>query len=140
MARQVQDVMTKNPREVGVDETIESVARIMRDEQVGAVIVTDSGQLRGVVTDRDVVIRAVAEGLDPASETVDTIYSGTELMTVGPDAAIDEAADLMRDHAVRRLPVVENGRAVGIVSIGDLAIDMDSDSALAEISAATPNT
>jgi CBS domain-containing protein len=139
MTRRVRDVMTENPREVNVDETIISVARVMRDEDIGAVIVTDAGQIRGLVTDRDIVVRGVAEGLDPKLETIDTIYSGTELVTVDPDTPLDQAVELMRERAVRRLPVVENGKAVGIISIGDLAIALDKDSTLADISASAPN-
>jgi CBS domain-containing protein len=139
MERTVRDVMTPNPREVSADETIVAVAGVMRDEDIGSVIVTDAGQLRGLVTDRDIVVRAVAEGVDPALETVDTIYSGAALATVAPDTPLDTAADIMREYAIRRLPVVEDGHAIGVVSIGDLAIEIDGDSTLADISASAPN-
>jgi len=131
--------MTPNPREVSADETIVAVAGVMRDEDIGSVIVTDAGQLRGLVTDRDIVVRAVAEGVDPSLETIDTIYSGTALATVEPDTPLDTAVDIMREYAIRRLPVVEDGHAVGVVSIGDLAIEIDGDSTLADISASAPN-
>src|SRR3954453_3516833 len=136
----VQEVMTANPRRVSVDEPILAVAQVMRDEDIGSVIVTDADQVRGVVTDRDLVVRVLAEGLDPATETVDTVYSGRDLVTVDVSTPIEEAVRLMRGHAVRRLPVVDQGRAIGVVSLGDLAIVRDEDSALADISAAEPNT
>src|SRR4051794_28882303 len=141
MAATVKDVMTRDPREVSVDTSIVEVAQLMRDEDIGSVIVTDGGRLRGLVTDRDVVVRAVAENLDPSVETVDTVYSGRDLVTVDPDTPIDEAAAIMRVKAVRRLPVVDSrGNAVGVVSIGDLAMERDEDSVLARISAAPANT
>jgi CBS domain-containing protein len=132
--------MTPDPVEVSPDQTLVEVARLMRDNGVGSVLVTDGGQLRGIVTDRDIVVRAVAEGLDPQGETVDTVFSGQELVTVTSDTPMDDAVERMRRNAVRRLPVVDDsGRAVGIVSIGDLAIEGDGESALADISAAPPN-
>jgi CBS domain-containing protein len=139
MARTVRDVMTTDMSEVDLDTTLVEVARVMRDNGVGDVLVTDGGQLRGIMTDRDIVVRAVAEGLDPSRETADTVFSGEGLVTTAPDASIDDAAQLMRERSVRRVPVVEDGRAIGIVSIGDLAIERDEKSALADISAAPPN-
>src|SRR5436190_15983279 len=85
VATTVRQVMTTNPRRVSVDESIIAVAQMMRDEDIGSVIVTDADEVRGVVTDRDIVVRAVADGLDPRIETVDTVYSGRELVTVDPD-------------------------------------------------------
>lgn len=90
------------------------------------------------MTDRDIVVRGIAEGLDPRTNTLDDICSRT-LTTVSPDDSIDTAVSLMREKAIRRLPVVKRGRPVGIVSIGDLAIERDRDSALADVSAAPPN-
>jgi len=104
------------------------------------VIVTDADQVRGMVTDRDVVVRAIAEGLDPRIETVDTVYSGSDLVSIDPNTPVDEAAQLMREHAVRRLPVIEEGKAVGVVSLGDLAMEGNDEGALADISAADPNS
>ena len=140
MATIVQEVMSSNPRRVSVDESIIAVAQVMRDEDIGSVIVTDADQVRGLVTDRDLVVRAIAEGLDPALETVDTVYSGRDLVTVESNTPIEEAVRLMRENAIRRLPVVDDGRAIGLVSLGDLAMERDEGSALADISAAEPNT
>ncbi|HVF73996.1 MAG TPA: CBS domain-containing protein [Acidimicrobiales bacterium] len=138
MAQTLKDLMTPNPLTVSADTTVAEAARYMRDESIGDVIVTDGDTVRGIVTDRDIVIRAVADGLDTGSTTVGEICS-TELATLSPDAGVDEAVTLMRERALRRLPVVENGKPVGIVSIGDLAMERDEDSALADISAAPPN-
>src|SRR6266508_182244 len=98
----------------------------------------DGSKVYGIVTDRDIVVRGIAEGLDPRTNTLDDICSRT-LTTVSPDDSIDTAVSLMREKAIRRLPVVKRGRPVGIVSIGDLAIERDSHSALADVSAAPPN-
>lgn len=139
MARSTREVMATDVCEVGLDQTLADVARMMRDEGVGDVLVTENGQLRGIVTDRDIVVRAVAEGLDPQRETVDAVFSGQDLATITPDTPLEEAVRTMREKAVRRLPVVENDRAVGILSIGDLAIERDENSVLADISVAPQN-
>jgi len=118
--------------------TLAEVAGLMRDRDVGDVVVNDGEELIGIVTDRDIVVRCIAEGVDPTEATV--VAACTEdLVSVGPDATVEDAARIMREHAVRRLPVVEDGRAVGIVSIGDLAVEQDPTSALADISAQRPN-
>jgi CBS domain-containing protein len=134
----LKDLMTPNPLTVSTDTPVVDAARHMRDEGIGDVIVTDGDTVQGIVTDRDIVVRAVADGLDTSTTTVGEICS-TDLTTLSPDAKVEEAVTLMRERALRRLPVVENGKPVGIVSIGDLAIERDEDSALADISAAPPN-
>jgi CBS domain-containing protein len=116
----IRDVMTPNPRTVAPNDTIESAARIMRDEDTGVVPVVELGRAVGLVTDRDIVIRAIAEG-DPGSRAVRDIAT-TEFISVAPDASTAHARELMSAHQVRRLPVVENERLVGIVSLGDLAV------------------
>jgi CBS domain-containing protein len=131
--------MTTNICQVDLDTSLVEVARAMRDNGVGDVLVTDGGQMRGIVTDRDIVVRAIADGLDPTRETADTVFSGADLVTISPGASLEDAARLMRERAVRRVPVVDGGRPVGIVSIGDLAMERDDQSALADISAAPPN-
>jgi CBS domain-containing protein len=110
----------------------------MRDEDIGDVIVMDDGKVCGIVTDRDVVVRALAEDRDPKSTKVAEICS-RDLTTIAPGDPIDKAVKLMRERSIRRLPVVQGDRPVGIVSIGDLAQDRDPESALADISAAPPN-
>jgi CBS domain-containing protein len=120
----IRDVMTSNPRTVSPEDTIQNAARIMRDEDTGVVPVVDKGRAVGVVTDRDIVIRAVADG--ELNRPIRSIVSG-DIVTARPDMSTKEAAQLMSDHQVRRLPVVENDRLVGIVSIGDLAVKDGND-------------
>jgi CBS domain-containing protein len=110
----------------------------MRDANIGDVIVLQDDQICGILTDRDIVVRAVAEGREPATTKVADICS-QELTTVSPTDEVEEAVRLMREKAIRRLPVVEGGKPVGIVSIGDLAVERDPHSALGRISAAPPN-
>lgn len=138
MARRVHDIMTGHPVTVEPLTSVRAVARLMRDRSVGAVLVTAGDRLRGLVGDRDLVVRVLAEGGDPDETTVAHACS-EELVTVGPDDTQEHAVRLMREHSVRRLPVVQDGRPVGIVSLGDLAVERDTESALADISAAKPN-
>lgn len=139
MTQHVRDVMTAAPATVEPQTSVAVVARMMRDEDIGAVLVTEGEQLRGLVSDRDLVVRAVAEGGDPDRTTVADACS-EDLVVVGPDDDVNRAVQLMREHSVRRVPVVDEGHhAVGIVSIGDLAIERDPGSALGDISAAGPN-
>ncbi|HEX2047036.1 MAG TPA: CBS domain-containing protein [Acidimicrobiales bacterium] len=138
MAQKVRDVMTENLVTLPGSAPLADAARRMKEADIGDVIVMSNGDMCGVVTDRDIVVRAIAEGKDPQSATLDEICSH-EVVTVGPDDSLDQAVQLMRQRAVRRLPVVEGGRPVGIVSIGDLAIERDETSPLADISAAEGN-
>ena len=139
MAQSIREVMTPDPRTVSADATVEEAAREMRDGDVGPVIVTrNGGEICGIVTDRDIAVRAVAEGRDPTSTKVGEIATES-VTTLTPEQSIEDAERLMREHDVRRLPVVQDGRPAGIVSLGDLAIERDSDSALADISQAPPN-
>ncbi|MCF1592060.1 CBS domain-containing protein [Streptomyces muensis] len=139
MTQHVRDVMTTDLMTVEPLTSVQTVARMMRDEDIGAVLVTEGEHLRGLVSDRDLVIRAMAEGGDPDRTTVAEACS-EDLVTVGPDDDLVVAVKVMREHSVRRIPVVDQGdHAVGIVSIGDLAIERDPKSALGDISAARPN-
>ncbi|HEY6497373.1 MAG TPA: CBS domain-containing protein [Trebonia sp.] len=137
-AGQVKDVMTPAPVGVYYSQTIGETARIMRDTQVGAVLVVNEGTLAGVVTDRDLVLRGLAEGEGPDS-LVGPLCSG-DLIGVAADADLAQAERLMGEHAVRRLPVINDGQVIGIVSMGDLAISGEDDSPLAAVSRAQPNT
>jgi CBS domain-containing protein len=105
---------------------------------MGDVLVADGDRLRGIVTDRDIVVRAVAEARDLATTPISELCSG-ELTTLSPTDTVGDAVRVMRDKAVRRVPVVEGSRPVGIVALGDLAIVRDERSALAGISVAKPN-
>ncbi len=138
MAQLVREIMAESPVTLPPDTTAADAARRMRDDDIGDVIVADADNVLGIVTDRDLVLRVLADGRDPQRTLLAEIFSG-ELVSVEPDASIDDAARLMRENAVRRLPVLENGKLVGVVSIGDLAMEKDERSALADISAAEPN-
>jgi signal-transduction protein with cAMP-binding, CBS, and nucleotidyltransferase domain len=133
MDARVRDVMTPGP--IGVDyyQSIGEAARTMRDWGVGAVLVVRNESLYGLVTDRDLVVRAVAEARG-ADEPVGPL-SSANLIGVDADADVREAMRLMRLHAVRRLPVLEDGQVTGIVSLGDLAIQDEANLAFAQLSA-----
>jgi CBS domain-containing protein len=138
MARTVEELMMRDPVTVREDDTVAKAARLMRQNDTGDVAVLDNGNLVGIITDRDITVRVVAEDL-PLSTQVGEAASETDIVTVNPHASLDEATELMREHAVRRLPVVEKGRLVGMISIGDIAIEKEPRSGLADISAAEPN-
>jgi CBS domain-containing protein len=140
MAQTVADIMTANPRTLRLDASVRDAARLMRDADIGPVIVLDEqDQLSGIVTDRDLAIRAVADGMDLDQTTLREVASQT-VTTVSPDDDAMQAVRMMREQDVRRLPVVENGKPVGIVSIGDLAVERAPGSALGDISTAPPNS
>lgn len=139
MASTVQDVMTTDLITCPTTATIADAARLMRDHDIGDVLVTsDDGRLTGIVTDRDLVVRCLAEGLSGDAPVASACTTG--LTTIGTNASIEDAARLMSDLSLRRLPVVEVDRTVGIVTLGDLAVERDPNSALGEISAAQPTT
>ena len=139
MAQSIRDVMTSDPQTVATSTPVRDAAKVMAEADVGPVLVLgDDGNLHGIVTDRDIAVRVVAEGRDPNETTVGDIAS-TGVTTLGPDDTVDKAIQLMRGEDIRRLPVVENGRPVGIVSLGDLSVSQDVGQTLADISAASPN-
>jgi CBS domain-containing protein len=139
MAQAIKDVMTPDPVCVGPHSSAAEAAKCMRDVASGAILVAEEGHLRGLLTDRDIVVRAIAEGRDPAQVEVQEICSA-DVQALQPDDDVDRAIQLMRDRHVRRVPVVDGDRPVGIVSIGDLALIRDQTSALADISGAPANT
>jgi CBS domain-containing protein len=126
----VRDVMTTNPRTVSPDDTVQAAARIMQTEDTGAVPVVKNGRVLAVVTDRDITVRVVAEGA-PLTRRVSEVASSTVICAT-PDMSTREASDLMAEHQIRRLPVVDNGSLVGIVSIGDLAVKEGNDSRIGD--------
>ena len=138
MAQPIREVMTKDPVTLTGKESAVKAASAMKDADAGAIVVADDGQVRAILTDRDIVVRAVAEGRDPAEVKIGEICS-EDVTTLQPDDPVEEAVRVMRSKHVRRVPVTQKGDVVGIVSIGDLAIERDADSALAEISAAPVN-
>src|SRR5690348_652642 len=134
----VSDVMTTEVETVQMNSTLEEAASIMKVENVGAIpVVDEDNDLVGIITDRDIVVRCVAEGKDPADTNVEEVLSH-ELETIEPDVDVEEAARLMADRRIRRLPVCEDGELVGMISIGDLAVKVSqpeaSGAALREIS------
>jgi CBS domain-containing protein len=121
MAKSIRDAMTSNPSGVEMSTSVAEAARLMKTEDVGSLPVLEGERLVGMVTDRDIVIRVVAEGKDPQSSTVGDVAS-RDLVTVDPQQNLDEALRLMAQHQVRRLPVVEeDGRLVGILAQADVA-------------------
>jgi CBS domain-containing protein len=121
MGKSVKEVMTSNPTTVEANASVVEAARIMRDEDTGIVPITENGRLIGTVTDRDIVVRVLADSKEPQSTTVREVAS-TDLVTVDPQQELDQALRLMASHQVRRLPVVEeDGQLVGIVSQADVA-------------------
>ncbi|MGW3989800.1 CBS domain-containing protein [Streptomyces sp. NPDC004830] len=138
MAEYVKDVMTPGVVAVRPDASLVEAAQSMRTQNIGDVVVAEGQDVIGVLTDRDIVVRAVADGLDPATVSVQAVCT-KDPVTVTPEDRVATAVTLMREHAVRRLPVVENGLPVGIVSLGDLAEAEDPASALADISRAEPD-
>lgn len=136
----VADVMTMGVIIATEDDAVDDVARMMRAGDVGAVVVADEDRhLIGILTDRDIVVRVVAEGLDPRATRVRSVCSRRSLNVLRGDDTVDDAVRVMREHAVRRVPVVEDGTVVGVVSLGDLARIRDPGSVLSQVSAAPPN-
>ena len=126
MAKSIREAMTPNPSTVQPTTSIVEAAQVMKSEDAGVVPVVDGEQLIGMLTDRDIVIRIIAEGRDANSTTVGDIAS-RQLVTIDPQQEIDEAVRLMSQHQVRRLPVVEeDGRLVGIVAQADIAQATDA--------------
>lgn len=138
MASTVEEIMTRDPRTVEIGDSLADAARVMREGDIGNVIVTDGGRVAGIVTDRDIVVRAIAEGRDPHSTTVGDVCTSSP-QTLEPGQSVEAAAQTMGENGIRRLPVVSDGQLVGVLSLGDLAQDRDAGPPLADISAASPN-
>ena len=125
MGQRIREIMTSNPSTIEPEVPVAEAARVMKQEDAGVVPVTEDGRLIGMVTDRDIAIRVVAQGKDPQSTTVREVAS-TDLVTIDPQQDLDEALRLMAQHKVRRLPVVEeDGRLVGVVAQADVAREGD---------------
>ena len=137
MDTKVRDIMTPDPVGVYYEQTVAEAARVMRDAGVGAVLVVSGESLSGMVTDRDLVIRGLAEGAGPDSP-VGPLCS-EKLVGVDANADLADAERLIREHAVRRLPVIDSGQIVGMVSLGDLAASAEPESPLAAVSKARAN-
>ena len=122
----IREIMTTDIASAALDTTLEEVAQMMKNEDVGAIPVVDEEELVGIVTDRDIVIRCIAEGKDPAETTVEDVLT-EELHTIHPEADAADAARLMAEKQIRRLPVVEDGELLGVISIGDIAVKQGDD-------------
>ena len=121
MANSVRDAMTADPRSIGKSVSVVEAAQLMREQVIGSLPITDDEQLVGMITDRDITMRVVAEAADPNATSVEDVYS-RDLISVAPDNDLEEALGLMARHQIRRLPVVEDGRLVGIVAQADIAL------------------
>ena len=121
MALKVRDTMTGSPRSIDASTSVVEAARLMREGHIGSLPITADEQLVGMITDRDIAMRVVAEAADQTKTSVGDV-SSRDLVIVEPDEDLDEALQLMARHQVRRLPVVENGRLVGIVAQADIAL------------------
>jgi CBS domain-containing protein len=137
MADTIRDVMTSDPATVEASATVQDAAQLMDQKDIGAVLVVENGEVQGIVTDRDIAVRVVAKGNGPDASVREA--ATTDLESLSPDDSIEDAIHKMEQADVRRLPVVEDGKPVGIISLGDLAQAKDRDSALADISSAAPN-
>ena len=124
----VRAVMTPNPESVDASATVHEAVEKMRDLNVGIVPVVAGGRVQGVITDRDVTVRLIAENRSPRDVTAGEIAT-PHPVTITPEMDVQEASRLMGQHQVRRLPVVENGQLVGMLSLGDVSVDADSGAA-----------
>ncbi|MGK5737672.1 CBS domain-containing protein [Micromonospora sp. URMC 103] len=134
----VSDVMTRQVVYLPAETTLDEAATVMKEADIGDVVVTDGASLAGMLTDRDIVVRAVAERANPATTTIGSIVT-REVVMIDQHATANEAATLMRERGIRRVLVCDNDRKlVGVVSLGDLAMQLDPQSALSEISEQAP--
>ncbi|GAB6181670.1 CBS domain-containing protein [Desulfotomaculum defluvii] len=120
MAQKLSQIMTQNIATVSPQQTVQEAAQIMSQQNVGSVPVVENGNCVGIVTDRDIALRAVSQGQSPSATTVQSVMT-PNVVTGRPEMDVHEAANLMAERQIRRLPVVENGSLTGIVALGDLA-------------------
>ncbi|GAA0628524.1 CBS domain-containing protein [Streptomyces crystallinus] len=137
MARYVREVMTAGVAAVRPDASLVEAAQLMRAQDVGDVLVARGDRLIGVLTDRDIAVRAVADGVDPLAVSAQSVCTRSPVC-VGPDDEVATALRLMRRHAVRRLPVVEDGRPLGLVRLRDVTAPQEPRIAPAEVGRAAP--
>ena len=135
--RKVRDIMSAAPVCMAAGESVSAAARAMKQHGTGTILVLADGRLSGLVTDRDITVRVLAEDRDPRTTRVGDICSG-ELIVLDPDDDLARAARLVRDRAVRRIPVLRDGTPVGVVSVGDLALEKDAMPVLSGVSSAPP--
>lgn len=137
MSQKLREIMTQNVATVSPQQSVQEAAQLMSQHNVGSIPVVQNGNVVGIVTDRDIALRAVSQGQAPASTTVQSVMS-SNLITGTPEMDVHEAANLMSENQIRRLPVVNNGQLTGIVALGDLATQNiyqnEAGEALSEIS------
>jgi CBS domain-containing protein len=137
--RKMRDIMSAAPVCMAPGESVSDAAKAMKRHGTGTVLVLTDGRLSGLVTDRDITVRVLAESRDPRTTRIGDICSG-ELVVLGPDDNMAEATRLVRERAVRRIPVLRDGTPVGVVSIGDLALEKNATSGRSGVSPAPPNS
>jgi CBS domain-containing protein len=126
--KKARDIMSGGVEFISLDATIQDAAEKLAANDIGVLpICNGEGRLQGMLTDRDIVVKVVAAGMDPATTTVETVAQGTEVVTIGADDSVDEALQTMKQHKVRRLPVIDGQKCVGIVSQGDIATNVSED-------------
>src|SRR5688572_20795235 len=128
----VREMMTTDVTTATPDTTLEEIATMMRDENIGSVPIVDDDELMGIITDRDIVVRCIAEGKDPVETEAEEVLS-EEMITIGPDADASQAARLMGERQIRRLPVVQDGRLVGMLALGDVAVKHSDEETSGEV-------
>jgi len=122
------EIMTPNPTIVKTDVSVADIAKRLRDEDIGAVIVCNQdNRIEGLITDRDIAVEIVAGGKDASGTKAGDLLSGMETVTIGADDDVREAVRTMKEHAVRRLPVIDGDRVIGMVSLADLARSVDDE-------------
>jgi CBS domain-containing protein len=139
MTRKTRDIMSPAPVCMAPGESVSAAAQAMKQHGIATVLVLADGRLSGLVTDRDITVRVLAENRDPRTTRIGDICSG-DLVVLGPDDDVEQGSRLVRERAVRRIPVLADGKPVGVVSIGDLALEKDPTSALSGVSSAPPNS
>ena len=137
--RKMRDIMSAAPACMAPGDSVSAAAQVMKQHGIGTVLVLTDGRLSGLVTDRDITVRVLAENRDPQTTRIGDICS-SELVVLHPDDDIAEATRLVRDRAVRRMPVMRDGTPVGVVSIGDLTAEKDATSAPSALRPAPPTS
>jgi CBS domain-containing protein len=126
--KKARDIMSPGAEFISMDATIADAAQKMASNDVGVLPICNAeGRLQGMLTDRDIVVKVIAAGKDPAGTTVDQVAQGTEVVTIGADDSVDEALRTMKEHKVRRLPVIDGKKVIGMVSQGDIALNLSDD-------------
>jgi CBS domain-containing protein len=138
MAKSVREVMTRNPVAMPADASVQEAAKAMSDMRIGAIVIMDGNKPTGIVTDRDITVRAVATGSDPAKTKLKDIAS-ERVAAVRPDQSVDDAAQVMKSNDVRRVLVVSDSKLEGIVSLGDLSREGRDQGVERDISRSEPN-